>query len=594
MVSHRAHTGQDISNGDYGENGIRNQYSQESTPATDAVITIHQRIIHDLANDESFVDNFLDTLSCDEGQEYAMSTGDRIFASDVFEIASDGSNIIHSLIEAVLQPHSVADATKFTVEATRLTAGLVQFRNELIINKAKIAEQNDISTPKCGRNPLEFASMYEECIDLVKAMCEYGIVATLTKKERDAGAKRLQDQGRDPSIYFVETEDGNYICRYIAWNTLIKHNHDSCLHMAIRGKNNLCAEYLIDRIRLTKETDVLGCCDHTGLTLLHLAVDFEKCTEEQVKFVEFLVKRYPKALKMKSGEMSYNDNVDRPGPEKGYRNAGRAVVKSNAAPYKYFLESKEQTENSNISLEKDINMSRSVRLQYGGLSTTGSGGLMQATTRARTSANVSKSNAAEKMADLLKLSCMRQFGRDRSTLRELLDTQNQIHLDLNQRTQVTARFLNHIAKMKLEQYLQYVAIPNLQVVEVQNKDLEKKAWWESPGRKDYAYIFHWLRHSAGVTKIIRIVVEDDPKDPHSDEVIEHSLKDFDVEEWKWFKWDLCIDTIFVAAPNVREVTLYWSGNKAILKGWAAFDGLASLRQASHVLFPKYIDNKMTP
>ena len=93
-------------------------------------------------------------------------------------------------------------------------------------------------------------------------------------------------------------------------------------------------------------------------------------------------------------------------------------------------------------------------------------------------------------------------------------------------------------------------------------------------------IFDWLRNTVGVTKIIRVIVEDDPTDFHSDEVIEHSLKGFDVEEWKWFKWDLCIDTILEAAPNVREVNLYWSGNKAILKSWAASDGLASLRQAS--------------
>lgn len=83
----------------------------------------------------------------------------------------------------------------------------------------------------------------------------------------------------------------------------------------------------------------------------------------------------------------------------------------------------------------------------------------------------------------------------------------------------------------------------------------------------------------GVIKIIRVVVEDDPADFHSDEVIEHSLRGFDVEEWKWFKWDLCIDTILEAAPNVREVNLYWSGNKAILKSWTAPDGLVSLRQA---------------
>lgn len=83
-------------------------------------------------------------------------------------------------------------------------------------------------------------------------------------------------------------------------------------------------------------------------------------------------------------------------------------------------------------------------------------------------------------------------------------------------------------------------------------------------------------------KIIRIVVQDDPIDFHSDELIEHSLKGFDVEEWRWKKWDMCSDTILEAAPDVRIVDLYWSGNKAILRSWAAADGLVLLKRVGRV------------
>ncbi|OJJ42106.1 hypothetical protein ASPZODRAFT_33681, partial [Penicilliopsis zonata CBS 506.65] len=42
------------------------------------------------------------------------------------------------------------------------------------------------------------------------------------------------------------------------------------------------------------------------------------------------------------------------------------------------------------------------------------------------------------------------------------------------------------------------------------------------------------------------------------------------------KFDICSDTIFRAAPGVREVYLYSHGNTAVLRGWAAKDGLAKL------------------
>lgn len=134
-----------------------------------------------------------------------------------------------------------------------------------------------------------------------------------------------------------------------------------------------------------------------------------------------------------------------------------------------------------------------------------------------------------------------------------------------------------MAAIKFEEYLQYVHIPKLCVRDVVNEELTKRPWWDSNSRKDYAYIFEWLR-SKKVRKIMRIKVEDDDNDFHSDELIEQSLKGFGIEEWNWFKWDMCIETICNAAPEIREVDLYWSGNKAILKSWAAEDGLARLKK----------------
>lgn len=139
-----------------------------------------------------------------------------------------------------------------------------------------------------------------------------------------------------------------------------------------------------------------------------------------------------------------------------------------------------------------------------------------------------------------------------------------------------------MAKLEFEPLLQYVYIPNLRAVDVEldDPDLVKQAWWKGPSRKDCFYLFHWLRASRKVERILSVTVDDDPADFHSDEVIEEAVCEFDIEKWNWVKADMCSDTIYAAAKNVQDLTLYWSGNRAVLKSWAAVDGLARLEKAS--------------
>lgn len=96
------------------------------------------------------------------------------------------------------------------------------------------------------------------------------------------------------------------------------------------------------------------------------------------------------------------------------------------------------------------------------------------------------------------------------------------------------------------------------------------------GRKDYQQIFDLLWNK-GVRKIIKIMVEDNEDIPHSDEVLE-KLSRFDIEEWDWKRTDLCSDVLFKAAPNARKVTLYSSGNSAVLRSWSESEGLNRLKQ----------------
>jgi len=97
-------------------------------------------------------------------------------------------------------------------------------------------------------------------------------------------------------------------------------------------------------------------------------------------------------------------------------------------------------------------------------------------------------------------------------------------------------------------------------------------------------VFSWLRRM-GVRRILRVTVDDDQDPPHSDTIIEDALKSFDIEIWDWKRFDLCIDTILNASPGVREVSLYSTGNLAVLRDWSSEDGLGKLRDVSLASHP---------
>lgn len=104
----------------------------------------------------------------------------------------------------------------------------------------------------------------------------------------------------------------------------------------------------------------------------------------------------------------------------------------------------------------------------------------------------------------------------------------------------------------------------------------------------YVTMFEWLWDSK-VRKIFTVEVDDDGSEPHTNAAIRESLRgedpetdpmrDFEIEVWKWKKFDICSETIATAAPNAREVWLYSHGNTAVLRGWACSSGLARLQEA---------------
>lgn len=90
-------------------------------------------------------------------------------------------------------------------------------------------------------------------------------------------------------------------------------------------------------------------------------------------------------------------------------------------------------------------------------------------------------------------------------------------------------------------------------------------------------IFHWLK-SRKVKSVMSVTVVDDVEPSHSDEAIEACVNTLDVRTWNWYKVDLCCSVLINSAPHVRDVTLYSSGNNAVLMGWSSRDGLAMLEQ----------------
>jgi hypothetical protein len=130
-----------------------------------------------------------------------------------------------------------------------------------------------------------------------------------------------------------------------------------------------------------------------------------------------------------------------------------------------------------------------------------------------------------------------------------------------------------VTSLKFENILQYVHIPAYKLSTYPKGEDSSEV--EVDGRTDFKLIFDLLQ-TKGVSKIIRVIVEDDNKTPHRDEIIVELCQDFGIEEWDWKKTDLCSEVIRKAAVNAEKVFLYSSGNNAVLRSWSGTDGLKQL------------------
>lgn len=170
-------------------------------------------------------------------------------------------------------------------------------------------------------------------------------------------------------------------------------------------------------------------------------------------------------------------------------------------------------------------------------------------------------------------------------LTRLPSADREIHLDLRELTQldypVSSKQIEALIKgLKFESILQYVQIPRYPFklktdscgpTEDNPYDLN------GAGRTDFGPIFGALK-TRGVKKIIRLIVDDDEMTPHTDDFMETFVRGFNIEEWNWAKIDIGSEVLKAVASDARKVTLYSSGNSAVLHGWSAPGGLDALKK----------------
>ena len=91
------------------------------------------------------------------------------------------------------------------------------------------------------------------------------------------------------------------------------------------------------------------------------------------------------------------------------------------------------------------------------------------------------------------------------------------------------------------------------------------------GRSDLTHIFDRLRDQQ-VRRILKVTVYNDESPCHTDAAIVKCLEGFGVEIWNWIRIDLPSDVISRASKELHHISLYCSGNHAVLRGWSAKGG----------------------
>ncbi|RSL61222.1 hypothetical protein CEP53_005192 [Fusarium sp. AF-6] len=133
-----------------------------------------------------------------------------------------------------------------------------------------------------------------------------------------------------------------------------------------------------------------------------------------------------------------------------------------------------------------------------------------------------------------------------------------------------ADFRRHFGHLRFDTILQYVAFPQIELDD--HKQIPDRRY---AGKEDMTFFFDWLRQQ-GVSRIIKVIVDDLKSPSHSDAAIEKALKPFNVEILDWRRLDLDPVSLSEVGQCLREVTLHWSGRNSVLRAWSEKEGLAMI------------------
>lgn len=356
-----------------------NMAHQSYEPGTDEYTDkLFDHVVRELDGEEGFLEEFRNQRDYDDPsfKNYTFADGQEFSLDCATDSKSDGCTLIHFMVQRVQASSLNAD------RAGALTTLLLRDVPDLAADEIPISPNSHIMV-----NALELASSDSKCMPIVRAICE---------SRMEEGEPRMEEESTEvpPDVL-----------------------HSHCLHIALRSGNLECAEYLFDKMRnglaAEKMKPLLYHRDASErLTPLLLAIRFKQCSQRQIDLVQMLIDQEPGALEVPSDDMrgsvkqmgrgfsehhAPNHDSQRITGER----SGKLPlhVKGNLTPYKYFLESR-QNANSAPSLTRRR------------------GAQSKAVAQVHVAGDKKE---ADRLADLLKLSCMRHFGRDREKLRNLLD-----------------------------------------------------------------------------------------------------------------------------------------------------------------------------
>ncbi|EYB26929.1 hypothetical protein FG05_30350 [Fusarium graminearum] len=373
----------------------------------------------------------------------------------------------------------------------------------------------------------------------------------------------------------------------------------NCIHYAV--SDGFGPEITIRLLQHTTE-ETLGHQDNKGLTPLQYAVEYERCLPEREEMVKALIKRSDVAFDLRSGkpeELSvYQHHVrSREKHETGAmsrKDDAKNSKRLSEQPNRMGFEMREGAADSKIPGGSESNNMDTLQLPAGSkryardqnqfgrpLTRTRTGSQKppnqkKVSSRKRPKLPKPSEDVADRILKELKLHYLRtalcqenhwQYGqrgscRNPNTTIQFLD------------------FTKSYESLKFDKVLQHVEFRQMIV---KSPPVKRPDWTDSEGRagvgrKDVYYFFRWLSKKKAVENIIHLIVEDGHGIPHSDEAIEESLKDFNIEILDWRKPDLDLTTLQIACRNsdLREVHLWWDGNNAVLRACSEPDGLVKI------------------